>query len=132
MARIIVMITALALGGCAVTAMTPEKWAAVPDDRICVGVSYARAGYKPQADGINELRRRDMVRNQYMETIQAKKIALGMNTCELVASWGPPTDTNRSVHQWGTDTQWVYGTFTRSGGPKYVYTENQVVTSWQE
>ena len=56
---------------------------------------------------------------------------MGMNSCELIAAWGYPNDQNRSVNRLGTQTQWVYN-YISGSGPTYVYTENQIVTSWQD
>lgn len=53
------------------------------------------------------------------------EIRLGMSQCELYASWGEPTEENRSVGRWGVHVQHVYD-------DSYVYTENGRVTAWQD
>ena len=35
------------------------------------------------------------------------------------------------MNRWETQTQWIYGTYTTTSGPTYVYTDDGVVTSWQ-
>jgi len=61
--------------------------------------------------------------------IAAGKIVLGMTQTMVQASWGPPSDINRSVGPWGVHEQWVYGDFPYS---QYLYFENGVLSSWQE
>ena len=72
-----------------------------------------------------ELRRRDDFSNIDADLIAKRSIAIGMAEKALLCSWGPPTDLNRSVGSWGVHKQYVY-----SG--TYVYTENGVITSWQD
>lgn len=65
-------------------------------------------------------------RQQFKELVIGKKIAIGMTSEEVLLSWGYPTDGgNKSVGQWGTHDQWVYGN-------NYLYFENGTLTSWQE
>jgi hypothetical protein len=72
----------------------------------------------------NELNRRKIKLNK--EMIKKQSIKIGMSTCQLYASWGIPNQENRSVGVWGVHIQHVYGS------NQYVYTENNVVTSWQD
>ncbi len=55
----------------------------------------------------------------------------GGEISRLLAAIHPPDDRNRSVNRWGTQTQWIYR-YTTSRGPTYVYTDNEIVTSWQD
>ncbi len=90
-----------------------------------------RLSAEQHALAVRELVRRGKVRRQYTGKIRRREIAMGMNSCELVAAWGWPNDQNRSVNRWGTQTQWIYS-YISSSGPTYVYTENQIVTSRQD
>lgn len=57
----------------------------------------------------------------------SRVIKIGIDQCDLYASWGRPMDKNRSVGSWGVHYQYIYGQF----GP-YVYTKNNRVVSWQD
>ena len=63
---------------------------------------------------------------QEINSIINGTIFIGMSESALIACWGKPRDVNKSVGEWGTHKQYVYGDF----GP-YVYVENGYVTSWQ-
>ena len=58
-------------------------------------------------------------------TIKAGKITLGMPKSEVLRAWGRPDDINRTVGDYGTSEQWVYGY-------QYVYFEGDTVTAWQD
>lgn len=58
--------------------------------------------------------------------IMQHKIWIGMTKGMLLESWGKPIDINRTVTQNLISEQWVYYNY------KYVYLENNVVTSWQD
>lgn len=73
---------------------------------------------------VNELNRRKIKLN--IELIKKESIKIGISTCQLYASWGMPDQENRSVGGWGVHIQHVYGS------KYYVYTKNNVVTSWQD
>ncbi len=59
--------------------------------------------------------------------VKDEQIRLGITECQLYASWGLPTEQNRSVGPWGVNIQHVYR-YTR----QYVYTTNGRVKSWQD
>ena len=63
---------------------------------------------------------------QEINSIINGTIFIGMSESALIACWGKPRDVNKTVGEWGTHKQYVYGDF----GP-YVYVENGYVTSWQ-
>lgn len=63
-----------------------------------------------------------------IELILAGKIAMGMTTEQVRASWGVPYRRNRSVGSWGVHEQWVYGSYTGH----YLYFEEGILTSWQD
>lgn len=53
------------------------------------------------------------------------KIWIGMSKEMLLQSWGKPDDINRTVTSSSVWEQWVYG-------KRYVYLENNILTSWQD
>lgn len=57
--------------------------------------------------------------------VRKEQIKVGISECQLYASWGLPRDQNQSVGRWGAHVQHVYGY------GAYVYSENGLVTSWQ-
>lgn len=59
--------------------------------------------------------------------VAAREITLGMTAEVVRASWGRPSDINRSVGSWGVHEQWVYRLPSR-----YLYFENGILTSWQD
>ena len=58
--------------------------------------------------------------------VAARLIVLGFKKEHVIASWGEPKDIHRSVGAWGVHEQWVYG------GGRYLYFENDILTSWQD
>lgn len=58
--------------------------------------------------------------------ISNQQVFLGMSTDEAIASWGRPSDINRTAGAWGVHEQWVYGDNT------YIYFKNGKLTSWQD
>ena len=73
-----------------------------------------------------ELERRKFFTDEEMTLIQEQKIKIGIRSELLRCIFGYPNAINRTVSQSGTSEQWVF----RSAG-WYVYTENGLVTSWQ-
>ncbi len=66
-------------------------------------------------------------RNIKLDIASVKKgtIKIGMSECSMLAAWGEPESSNRSVGRWGVHTQHVYHS-------TYIYTENGIITSWQD
>lgn len=60
-----------------------------------------------------------------LAAIEKQNISMGMTDKQVLASWGRPSDINRTVGPWGVHEQWVY-----SGS--YLYFENGSLTSWQD
>lgn len=66
------------------------------------------------------------------------KVFIGMNTEQVLASWGKPNDINRTVFEWGVHEQWVYGGLSGYGRyssytePTYLYFEDGLLKSWQD
>lgn len=110
----------------------PEQLRSYSKDEFCI--EYGRYLQKRNGDidseprvhnaMLKELNRRNIKLN--ITQIVQQKIKLGISTCQLYASWGNPKSENRSVGKWGVHIQHVYG----SG--VYVYSENGLVTSWQD
>jgi|GEM_PF-2347243 hypothetical protein len=72
-----------------------------------------------------EARKRKIRLNRKL--VESEKIRIGMTECELYAAWGSPLKINRTIGNWGTHVQYIYG----RNGP-YVYTENGVVSAFQD
>lgn len=60
-----------------------------------------------------------------LAAIEKQNISMGMTEKQVLASWGRPSNINRTVGPWGVHEQWVY-----SGS--YLYFENGRLTSWQD
>lgn len=52
-------------------------------------------------------------------------ISMGMTKDQVRASWGVPSDINRTVTEYGGSEQWVYGS------SRYVYFDGDRLTGWQ-
>jgi len=123
-----VSISALIVG----CAATPEQLSARSDDQLCKTYSDARkvGGLIGDlgASHLQEMQRRNLLSENELDLVKNRQVQRGMSLCALYASWGVPNKENRSVGRWGTRIQHVYGArYTRA----YVYTENGIVTSWQ-
>lgn len=81
------------------------------------------------ASHLQEMQRRNLLTANELDLVKNKQIQRGMSLCAMYASWGVPYKENRSVGRWGTHIQHVYGSHHSSRA--YVYTENGIVTSWQ-
>lgn len=127
---LLIAFVAAALSGCATT---PEQLAAKSDIQLCQTYRDARrvGGLIGDlgASHLQEIQRRRLLSENELDLVKNRQIQRGMSLCALYASWGTPYKENRSVGKWGTHIQHVYGT--RRSRNAYVYTENGVVTSWQ-
>lgn len=72
---------------------------------------------------VSEAKKRKIKLNTAL--VKQGSIMLGNNLCQMYAAWGLPSDRNRSVGRYGEHIQHIYG-------GTYVYTENGVITSWQD
>jgi hypothetical protein len=63
------------------------------------------------------------------EAIANRSVSIGMNSDEVIKSWGRPSKINKTVTSSGVQEQWVYN----RGGHKtqYVYMDNGVVRTIQ-
>ncbi len=67
------------------------------------------------------------------QLIRDGKIAIGMNTVEVLVSIGRPKDKNKTTGAWGEHEQWIYGYYNSSLQPmRFLYFENGILTSWQD
>jgi len=73
---------------------------------------------------VAEAKRRNIGFNNLM--VKNKQVQIGMTICEMYASLGTPEHQNRTVNSHGVLIQHVYH------DRLYVYTDNGVVTSWQD
>jgi hypothetical protein len=70
--------------------------------------------------------------DKYTRTqIEHGRISRGRTREQVMASWGPPVDINKSVGSWGVHEQWVYGLAPYTE-PRYVYFKNGKCTGWQK
>lgn len=79
---------------------------------------------------MEEAKNRGLFTSREIRLIKEEKIAMGMSEKALLASWGRPSDINKSVGSFGVHKQYVYrgGSYSDS---TYVYLEDGEVTSWQ-
>lgn len=61
-----------------------------------------------------------------IEAIENQQVLFGMTKEQVILSWDRPEDINRTVTQYGIHEQWIYF------GPKYLYFENNKLTSYQD
>jgi hypothetical protein len=64
--------------------------------------------------------------NKIAIRIVNKEIWIGMTDEMLLDSWGKPNEINRTVNEYGTSEQWVYG------DRNYVYIDDGIVSGWQD
>lgn len=64
-------------------------------------------------------------RSDFKDVVLNNKIRIGMIKEEVELSWGKPGDIHRTVTQYSTHEQWIYG-------DHYLYFEDGVLTSWQD
>ena len=75
-----------------------------------------------------EIYYRTLISEKDIERVKNKQIAIGMSQCALYLSWGIPVTENKSIGVYGVRIQHI---FSRNKNV-YVYTENGVITYWQE
>lgn len=102
--------------------LKPENMAKNSDAVVCARTGdELRAGKKD--DWQNEMKRRSL--SLKPANAKARSFNIGSTECEVFASLGVPTKVNRTVRKDYVRKQIIY-----SG--VYVYTENNIVTSWQD
>lgn len=91
-------------------------------DRLCKLVRAKGPAY-PMA--INELVRRNTFSANELRLVKLHTIEVGMSLQALICAWGESEDQNRTVTAAGERIQHIYGR-------TLVYTENAVVTAYQD
>jgi len=101
---------------------SPEVIAKTNDDNIC-----DQAGKEIRAGKYNfwqeEIKRRKLLIDR--DAIIKKAVFIGSSDCTVFAALGRPKRLNRSVSANHIHKQFVYGR-------TYIYTQNGLVTSWQD
>lgn len=119
--------------GCAVT---PQAASSLNSGELCVRYGdRLKSGDLPGAQIYrSEIdNRKLMLPRDNTESIRRNEISIGMSLCALHASWGSPSRNNRTVTSRGVRVQHVYmNPYSRYRASAYVYTENGIVTSWQD
>lgn len=118
------------LAGC-VGPLTKETASGFPTAALCqrYGVGLRNGGVDPLVSG--ELARRG-IRLDYDQDkqIRERQIGVGAPLCQMYAAWGFPARENRTTTAAAVHIQHVYEITTRHRA--YVYTENGVITAWQD
>lgn len=116
---------ALFLAGCAVASKQDVQGAS--DTTVCKKIGFFNKPiYTEQLrPWWDEARRRELFTQKEIDSLQPRKIYIGMRKCAMYAAWGEPERENRSVGSWGVRIQHVYGR-------QYVYTSDGVITSFQD
>ena len=132
--RLLVYLQLVFLLGCAgspmhLSQMDRNQLTTVTDDQLirAIGSDLTRNNLM-----FDEVKARKLLSDEEIDLVKSKEIRLGMSEKALLASWGTPTKTNKSVSSFGVRKQFVYGTFSKYSSPTYVYVENGKVTSWQD
>lgn len=80
---------------------------------------------QPWFDALAKAARNFDVAGNHLVNIQDGTVAIGMNRCGAMASWGAPERVNKSTYSFGTKEQWAYGS------RQYLYFQNETLTSFQ-
>jgi hypothetical protein len=75
-------------------ALTAEQLPAKPTPLLCEMASKATSGKDML---LQELLRRHAIGDAHVAEIAARKVVIGMNSCETIAAWGLPTRYSSSV-----------------------------------
>lgn len=127
----LLFLPAILIYGCATT---PEQLSRRSDLDICQSYGVFRGGIFSAAAPAyyDEMTRRNLLKDNEIDLVQNKQIRNGMSLCGLYASWGRPDKENRTVFRGGTRIQHVFNAGYRYIKPTYVYTDNGVISAWQD
>lgn len=123
------------LAACASTEWTPDQLAAASDVRLCEAFQAAKSVGHYKSEIVAEIDRRAFLRPEVRQAVLDGKMAIGMNSTEVVCSWGQPTEINRLQMASGTSSQWVYSKYLgASVGStyRYVYLDDGYVTAVED
>ena len=96
------------LGACASTKPLPSDPNATWQ-QVCENAATRKiAGGSAREEAIQLATERGFVRENALELIRENKVAIGMNTCEVLAAWGSPigTETHTNASGRRTTTYW--------------------------
>lgn len=83
--------------------------------------------YRKNLFNMERISNAEKERKEKIESARGNNPSLGMTYEEVLASlWGEPYDVNRTVTEYGTYEQWVYG------NGQYLYFEDGILTSFQD
>ncbi|KLU63312.1 hypothetical protein CEB3_c02920 [Peptococcaceae bacterium CEB3] len=86
----------------------------------------AEAEAKAKAQAEAEAKAKAQAAAKAKALAKTRGVRIGMTEQQVLDSmWGKPEEVNRTISQYGTDEQWVYG------GNNYLYFENGILTSIQ-
>ncbi|MGI9311170.1 MAG: hypothetical protein ACR2P7_06530 [bacterium] len=90
---------------------------------------------KPHKPGVwkafrSALVSRGLIKRTDFSAIKAGTLKLGMSECAIIASWGLPSDINKTVTTYSASEQWVWEHY--SSGYRFAYLEGGVLTGWQQ
>ncbi len=109
--------------------MSDKEIAKVDTEQLCGFHGFHVLGTKRIR---RELERRDIFTPEEWTIIDKQQIAIGKSKLLLLASWGYPTDTNRTTTAKGVFVQWIYQKPTVNYEAAYVYTRDGIITSMQD
>jgi hypothetical protein len=91
LARGLIGAIACLVAGCGLTsgstAQTPAQTETQPTAALCDRVSKATDDKNAL---LQEMLRRRAISDEHVAAIRARKVVVGMNSCETIAAWGPP------------------------------------------
>lgn len=102
------------------------KGAAAEDVALCLEVGRALRCRPSDKEAILEKAERlGWVNRLDYGYITSKRPRIGMTLCSVIAAFGKPEHSNRSVNAYGTQYQLIYGR-------RYIYVDDDKVTGWQD
>lgn len=109
---------------------TAEYFATLKNDQLCLKAGKIYRNTKNQESDVfknmeTEINKRGLIKQEHLKWVFDKTLNLGANECVIYAALGLPDGINRSVSAGSIHKQYVYGR-------TYIYTEDGIVTSWQD
>jgi outer membrane protein assembly factor BamE (lipoprotein component of BamABCDE complex) len=107
-ARHMLAIGALVVLGACATKPLPSDPSATRQ-QVCDHAAMGKiAGGSAREDAIKLALERGFVRGNQVELIRENKVAIGMNTCEVLAAWGNPVGAETFTNEHGKTTTYWY------------------------
>jgi hypothetical protein len=131
MRSIMFIFLTILVSGCAgsparISVMSPTSLASEPTENLCGAYQLAR-----QEKIKNEIVKRKEIPDEDWEIIDRASVKIGMSELSLICSMGNPSAVNRTVGAWGVSKQYIFRPCCNRE-VYYVYTENGVVTGFQD